>query len=370
MSTPSKIDYRFKILYAVGIVMITAGHTYGGGITLFNYWFPFFGFHLALFAFCSGYFYNSSAETDLKLYVIKKIKKLIIPLYVYNIVYGLFTTAVHQFGFTMGDEISLYTLFIAPIKNGHQFAYNLGGWFLIPLFMLEMVNVIVRKVIHRFGQVPEWIFFIASLALGIVGNRISYLGYNQEWWVVLDRFLYFLPFFGAGIFYRRVFEKYDKRIPSFWYFVVLIAIRLAIAYHYNGIPTLIPSWCNDFPANPLLPIILGYTGIAFWMRIACIIEPVIGKSKYVNLLADNTFSIMMNQFLGFFLVNAIYAAGKTWLGIFSAFDISRWKTDLWYYYLPNEVNQTLIIYLVFGIAIPILIQKIINATKTLIFKRI
>ena len=31
-----KIDYRFKILYAVAILMVVAGHCDGGGITLRN----------------------------------------------------------------------------------------------------------------------------------------------------------------------------------------------------------------------------------------------------------------------------------------------------------------------------------------------
>ena len=53
-----KIDYRFKILYAVAILMVVAGHCDGGGISLdFAQWFPYEGIHLALFTFCSGYFF-------------------------------------------------------------------------------------------------------------------------------------------------------------------------------------------------------------------------------------------------------------------------------------------------------------------------
>ena len=54
-----KIDYRFKILYAVAILMVVAGHCDGGGISLdFAQWFPYEGIHLALFTFCSGYFFK------------------------------------------------------------------------------------------------------------------------------------------------------------------------------------------------------------------------------------------------------------------------------------------------------------------------
>lgn len=44
-------------------------------------------------------------------------------------------------------------------------------------------------------------------------------------------------------------------------------------------------------------LIVAYLGIAFWLRI--------GDNKYINLIADNTYSIMMNQFLGFMIVKTI-----------------------------------------------------------------
>lgn len=61
-----KIDYRFKILYAIGMVIIVAGHCWNGGISLFYEWFPPYAFHLPLFAFASGYFYKNSHEGGAK----------------------------------------------------------------------------------------------------------------------------------------------------------------------------------------------------------------------------------------------------------------------------------------------------------------
>lgn len=59
MINEDQIDYRFKILYAVGMIMVVSGHAYGGGISIISDWFPYGGLHLALFVFCSGYFYKS-----------------------------------------------------------------------------------------------------------------------------------------------------------------------------------------------------------------------------------------------------------------------------------------------------------------------
>lgn len=80
----NKVDYRFKILYAIGMLMVVAGHCNGGGIPLdIAGWFPYYGFHLSLFAFASGYFYKSSYENNVIRYIIKKTKSLIVPLYIY-----------------------------------------------------------------------------------------------------------------------------------------------------------------------------------------------------------------------------------------------------------------------------------------------
>ena len=77
------IDYRIKLLYAIGITMVVLAHCRGGGVVLLFDWFPYGGLHVALFIFCSGYLYKDSSEDHIKPYVFKKIKRLIIPLYLY-----------------------------------------------------------------------------------------------------------------------------------------------------------------------------------------------------------------------------------------------------------------------------------------------
>ena len=64
-STTDKTDYRFKILYAIGMIMVVAGHyTEGGGINILANWFPYYGFHLGLFLFASGYFYKEKENWE------------------------------------------------------------------------------------------------------------------------------------------------------------------------------------------------------------------------------------------------------------------------------------------------------------------
>lgn len=370
----NKIDYRFKILYAVGIIMVCCGHAQGGGISIIRDWFPYGGFHLALFIFCSGYFYKSVSEDHIGKYINKKVKTLLIPLYIYTVVYGIIVQILRLKGFEIGGSISLYNIIVAPITNGHQFVYNMGGWFITPLFMVEVFNILLRKFAKSFNKnIPEVIFFIIYITLGLLGNQLACLGYLNNWWIVLVRMLYFVPFYGLGIFYRHSLEKYDKRIPSFWYFTAVFAMKLVIVYHYGKMPVYGVSWCQNFTEGPVMPIIIGFLGIALWMRISTILETSIGRSKWINLIADNTYSIMMNHFLGFMLVKTIYALiSKVYTG-FADFDWVSYKTDIWWYYTPKGLEYTLIIYVIVGIAFPIIIQKFLDMLKDFLhslFKRI
>lgn len=347
----------------------------GGGISLLSDWFPYYGFHLALFAFGSGYFYKSKSEEHVGTYILKKVKDLIIPLYIYNFIYGMITQILKLNGFGIGGDFTLYNVVIAPITNGHQFEYNMGGWFVIPLFMVEIYNISVRKLIKIINKnVHEIVFFTINLILGLIGNQLAcegdmlYHNNISNCLLVWVRMLYFVPFFGLGILYKSILEKYDRKFSNFWYLVIIFTINLLIIYHFGKTLAYTPSWCNDFAEGPIMPIVIGVLGIALWMRIATIIEPIVGKSKWINLIADNTYSIMMNQFLGFMIVKTIYAlVSKMNLG-FSDFDLNNYKTNIWYYYQPKGLKHTLIIYVVVGIAFSIVVQKIIDVVRNKIRK--
>ena len=213
------------------------------------------------------------------------------------------------------------------------------------------------------SDMSEWFFFAVNIILGILGNNLACKGYLANWWLVLVRMLYFVPFYGLGIIYKTKLENYEKRISSFWYFMTIFFIRLVIIYYYGKQLAYTPSWCSDFTEGPIMPVIIGFIGIALWMRIATILEPVIGKSKWINLIANNTYSIMMNQFLGFMIVKTIFAFMNKYYHHFLDFDWARYKTDIWYYYIPRGVEHTLIIYLIVGILFPIGIQKMIDWIK-------
>ena len=226
-SSPIQINDQMKILYALGMIFIISGHSNGGGVSLFYDWFPVYGFHLALFVFVSGYFYKEKSEQNIGKYIVKKIKKLIIPLYLWNLFYGLVVTILHSKGFKIGAEANLKTLLVDPILTGHQFEINLAGWFVIPLFMIQVYNVLVRRFVKLFVYViNDYIWVLFNLSLGILGIILASSGYNTGWYLVIVRMLVLLPYYSMGylynkrLLYSQIIQKYHY--SSITYYFVLM----------------------------------------------------------------------------------------------------------------------------------------------------
>lgn len=357
------IDYRFKFLYVIGIVAVVAGHLGIGGIGLLDAWFPYYAYHLPLFTFCSGYFYSSKSEDNVGNYIIHKVKTLLIPLYLWHICYGLLVLFSRNFGFTIGENMSLYHTFVTPLYDGHSYAYNLGSWYIVPLFMIQVFNVLIRKVLRCVKiHVNEYIMSGLYLLAGMGGVVLSIKGYNVEWWLMLTRFLLILPFYGFGILYKNKLEKID-RLNNIAYFGVIFMIQLIVITMYGYTPAYSISQCLYFDNIVIMPFLVGILGIAFWLRVSKILEPILSNSKTVLLIADNTFSIMVNHFLGFMAVKMLFGVISKCTHFCSDFNMLEYKTNMSYFYFPRGNDHWKIVYLVAGIVLPILIQLAINKVK-------
>lgn len=136
-----------------------------GGLSLFYDWFPVYNFHLGLFCFASGYLYTN--YESIFSYIKRKFKRLIIPLYSWNIIYGVFLYITYYFGFSIRVDPSVSIidkLFIMPIVHGQQFGYNLATWFIFPFFCVEIVNVFIRSFVKV--KYKDEVIFVFSLIIG------------------------------------------------------------------------------------------------------------------------------------------------------------------------------------------------------------
>lgn len=353
-----KENLKFRILYFIGIFFIVSGHIDGGSISLFTEWFPLYTFHLGLFVFASGYFFINNKEKSILSFLSKIIKKFLVPLYIWNFIYGIIITILHKLGFTFGAKLSFHSLFILPIFDGHQFVLNLSSWFIWPLFMLEAIHIFIIKILKC--KKDYYFYFFYSVLIGFLGVELSILEYNKGLFLLFTRVMYFWPFFSLGMLYRIHLELKDN-LNNYIYFSLIFLVSLISFYFFDGTITYTPSWGNDFD-NFYRPFLVGFLGIAFWLRISQILVPILKDNKLVLFISRNTFSIMMHHLLGFFLLKCcFYILFK--IHIISNFDVKSFKTIFFYKYLPKNISNFTILYVVMGFFIPIVILKIKNYIK-------
>lgn len=366
MLEKTKINPTFKILSAFGIILIVSGHIpKGGGISFLYEWFSPYSFHITLFVFIAGYFYKEASEEGVLRYLWHKIKRLIIPLYLWNLFYGVFDWLLTFKGFQIGEPINLYNLFVVPLCSGESaFAFNVGGWFASALFFTEVVNLLIRKLFGKSNMAKEIILALFYLAVGITGICLSIKGYNTGLMLVITRVMFFLPFFALGRVYKLYLERLDDKVGNVTYMLILFAIQLIVLFNCKQSVLYTASWSKDFNNGPIVPIITSITGIAFWLRLSKMLTPALKDSRAVRLVADNTYSIMINHFLGFFLFNTLQYSLRHSPIFTLEFSVREYGTNVWCFNIPEELKPYGFIYLFCGIAVPVIIGVLLKHIKT------
>jgi fucose 4-O-acetylase-like acetyltransferase len=255
-------------LSAIGIIIIVSGHCYNGGVSLMYDWFPKYSYNLALFVFISGYFYKEKHEEHIFKYIWGRTKRLLIPAYLWNIVYGIIAFALTQVGYTIAQgKFDLYNLFVMPFIDGESFAYNLGSWFVYPLFCVYVFNILFRKLLKKVHRGNEYVILAVYLAIGIFG--VQYCIWNPApngALLLLFRSMFFLPCFEFGRFYHEKLEKHDN-LNSVAYFAIVLGVQLLLLTFCENLEYT-PSKCVKFDNGCVIPYVTAITGIAFWLRVA------------------------------------------------------------------------------------------------------
>lgn len=355
------MNYQFLILQAIAIILVVIGHI--GGLYLLTDWFPAYSFHMPLFIFISGYFYKFGSELDIIGFIKYKVKKLIIPFFLWNFFYGLITSFLLKMGIVnFGSNINFQTMFIEPWITNQQYGLNTSSWFVLSLFLIQISYVILLKVFEFIKFRNKYLISIIIFIIGILGTYLSKEGYNQGIYLTIIRVMFLLPFYSLGSLYRIDLEKKDK-INNSCYFIIIFTIQ-AIMIKFYGDLEFSSVFCH-FNGRILLPYITSMTGIMLWLRISKILEKSLKDSKIVKLIGKNTWSIMMHHQLCVFMVTCfIYIVLNNKI---SGFNFEAFKVDPWYVYNSND-SRLLFIYAVIGIIIPIsikiIIEKLINTIKS------
>jgi fucose 4-O-acetylase-like acetyltransferase len=387
MTVPSKTQKQtynmtFCILSGLAIIMVVAGHL-GYDVMTAGGLFPYYSFHVPLFMFISGYFYKDAEEGHPLAYVKKKCARLLVPYLVWNLFYGLIALFLRNCGFSMGEGIGFRTLFLMPFLHGYQFIYNYAAWFVPVLFVIEMMNLLMRLIAKRLFTKPlkklagsrsnqpdpdkaaetgtadtdrllEWLYLTASLLVGMAVVHLAIGGHVWGNYKAPGRILFLYPCFQMGQFYRKNLEKHDT-LGNLPYFAILIGIQTLLHLCCNGL-AFSSVWCTGFANGPVIPYVTIVSGIAFWLRVARLLTPIAGNNRAVRYLGRNTFTVMMHHVMMFMLIKMILAGIAAHKGFCADFDLEQYRTNIDYIYLVRGVEHFKMVYLAAGIAIPLLLR--------------
>lgn len=273
----------------------------------------------------------------------------------WNVVYGLFILLMQHFDYTIGAEVNPYNLFVMPFVDGEAFQYNLGSWFVYPLFLVCVFNILFRKLLSLLKIKNEYILAAVYLAIGAFGIQLALDGHSNGLMRLLTRAMFFLPCFQFGRLYRVHWEKKDN-LNSIAYFAILFGVQLLLLTFCESLEYF-PSSMTGFQKGVIIPYVSSLIGIAFWLRISKLLTPLIKSWCFVRLIADNTYSIMIHQMLGFMSVKWLFYGLHLITDWFPDFSAQLMRSNIWYYYLPNGLQQYALLYLAGGLFLPIAIKK-------------
>lgn len=360
-------NQTFVILSALGILLILLGHL-DFQILSFGGLFPYYSFHVMLFVFISGYFYNLEDEAHILSYIKRKCMHLLLPYFIWNVFYGFLANLLHPTGVLLGGNINFHTLFIAPFLNGHQFMYNAASWFVPALFLVEICNILGRKILSLIHIRNEYVIMALYLLIGLIVVCLAKRGSVYDYYKLPGRIMFLAPCFQMGRLYREKLENKDT-LPSSLYFFILFVIQFIISFIYEGRIVFSAVWVNGFAHSIFLPYLTTITGIALWLRIAKELTPLLSKSRFILYLGTHTFSVMMHHLLGFFLVNAIFTFLTPVSEAFKAFDYNAFISDIYYVFMPNGMTEIKWLYLLAGLTLPLTLSWVNGKLKLLIVKK-
>lgn len=353
-----KINMQFCLLSVLGMFFVVDGHLNNSYLDIGGL-FPYYSFHMPLFVFISGYFYKDGSEKKIGGYFKKKTVRLLVPYMVYNLLYGIAAQLLHKAGFTFGGNLSLRNLLMEPFITGHQFEYNLASWFVPALFLVEICNVLLRRLLKRFFN-NEYLITAIYFAIGLLGINLALGGRNQQGWLTLVRLMFLLPCYQAGTLYHRKLEAKDK-INPFLYFGFLIGVQCLLALW--GRPLIYSvAFCNGF-TGLLLPYITAATGIAFWLRISRMGASVIEQCPSLQYFGRNTYGVMMHHVMAVMGLKTVFAMMAKYTDLFVGFSFEQYKTNLWYLYFPKGLPQFRVVYLIWAVVVSLMIQEGVGFIK-------
>ncbi|WP_461673448.1 acyltransferase family protein [Priestia megaterium] len=216
----------------IGIILVLLGHN---SITKgLEQW--IFSFHMPLFFFLSGLFFNYTKYLNFSDLLRKKSYALLVPYFIFSALSYLYWYFIRN---NMGDST-----FNEPLKPLLGIFYSAGEepwmlhnpplWFLTCLFMVEIIFFLVIKFTKNIKQVS-----IILISFSFIGYLSSiYLNIVIPW--SIDTAITATVFFGLGYFYKKYKQDFKSKTslliiaPALIVNLLFIKEKIDMSYNYYG----------------------------------------------------------------------------------------------------------------------------------------
>lgn len=248
-----------------------------------------YSFHMFLFFFLSGFLHNNYGG-DFKKYISKKTKTLLVPFLVWNVMSCLAGLLI---SYSLSETIRSFFLLDGKI------CWNAPIWFLLLLFMVEIVFFFIEKYIPygNFVSIP-----ILFMLWAFISERNVFLKLN-----ILP---VCLLFYTLGTIFKLFYDKRNGKFISNKIYVFLIACLLLFINILFGL---------------ILNNRISFTGANFGNVLYCSLAAISGVLFYVTVF-QNVSCLRTNKILSYL--------GKNSLIIFA--------TQYWFFMLYDIVSERLI----------------------------
>ncbi len=298
-----KFNSEMNLLKMIGIVHVVVSHVYA---QLFSVLRQSYSFHMPLFYFISGYFYNEDHEKEKRKYIWSKFKKNVGLFYFYYFIMIVFSLLIRwKYSISLGT-ISWYTIFVKPFTMGPENPGFLMGpaWFILSLFLVQSIFIYLFPLIRKYLKKDLYqILFFLFLGIGSI-----YFG-SQSWFrnefiIMILRTNVGMMFYYLGYFYKKNIEN---KINIFNGKILSLSLLLMSLLVITGINLKFSFVSMEFGGQVLIPTITSIIGIYISIFIAKGLDKVIkNENDILHIIGRNSLYIMIFQFLVFFVISFIF----------------------------------------------------------------
>lgn len=328
---------QFDIILAIGIVFVLMGHSHQPAYLFY----PAYCFHMGLFFFVSGYFFTPRISLKKKAsFIVKKISTQLLPYFGLLVFFGILTQLLREYGINLGGQITVNNLFWNCFERADQFHLYLSAWFLLTLFF---VNVFVVAILVEDNRLNTLVFLVTMVLMFYALDKGRFHpGELSLQWI---RGIFGVFFYLLGYFFRLYEARIQKLLLTPACMVALFVIEDALIFYYKnlGYSILLGDIGNDALWAPILSTIVI---LAMVYIVSYFVASITADNALILVIGRNTFAIMVWHFAGFFCLNLLLFA----FGIIPFESLS----DVYFRY---KVDQTWLVYLIFGLFVPIVVSK-------------